>query len=244
MAGTSGRLTSPRLKVLVPGTAVAALLTACGAGNVSPRASTPTSGVPSISTTAAAMAVAYQLHMDFFSRETKTSPVIDPQVFVAATGVPAAVGPQMIQHAAGVQPARKDGSSAAQLLAADGSPLNVSLGQWEKAAGSVSFTCADGQERAVSTLSGLIPSASYSTFVVHLDVQGAGRFVPWGDPQGTTNNFTADAAGTATATNTVAGCLTSHDAALVVWHSDGRSHGATPGVLGVSWHNSLITPLP
>ncbi len=58
MAETSSRLTGPRLRVLVPGAAVAALLTACGTGNVSPRASTPTSTVPSVSPTATPMAYA------------------------------------------------------------------------------------------------------------------------------------------------------------------------------------------
>jgi len=102
----------------------------------------------------------------------------------------------------------------------------------------------NGSEQAISHLTGLIPGGAYSTFVVHLDVQGAGRFTPWGDAQGTTNNFTADTTGTASPTNTVPGCLTSRAAVVIIWHSDGHPHGPTPGELGVSWHNSLITPLP
>jgi len=78
----------------------------------------------------------------------------------------------------------------------------------EKAAGTVAASCTNGSEQAISHLTGLIPGGSYSTFVVHLDVQGAGRFTPWGDAQGTTNNFTADTTGTASPTNTVPGCLT------------------------------------
>ncbi|WAH98160.1 hypothetical protein [Arthrobacter sp. MMS18-M83] len=129
-------------------------------------------------------------------------------------------------------------------MAADGSALNITLGQWEKAAGTVSFSCTAGGENAVSHLTGLVPNGSYSTFVVHLDVQGPGRFTPWGDSQGTTNNFTADANGAATATNTVSGCLGNREAAVIIWHSDGKPHGPTPGTLGLTWHNSLITPLP
>jgi len=30
---------------------------------------------------------------------------------------------------------------------------------------------------------------------------------------------------------------------VIIWHSDGHTHGATPGQLGVTWHNSLITPV-
>jgi len=86
--------------------------------------------------------------------------------------------------------------------------------------------------------------ASYSVFVVHPDVQGSGRFTPWGDAEGTTNNFTADSSGTASVTNSVPGCLTNRAAAVVIWHSDGVSHRPKPGTLGVTWHNSLITALP
>ncbi|MDQ2828874.1 MAG: hypothetical protein M3Y74_07480 [Chloroflexota bacterium] len=46
----------------------------------------------------------YQLHITFFSREAHQPRVIDPQMFVAAPGVPAGVGPQMIRHGAGVLP--------------------------------------------------------------------------------------------------------------------------------------------
>lgn len=102
----------------------------------------------------------------------------------------------------------------------------------------------NGSERATSTLAGLIPSATYSTFVVHLKVQGAGRFTPWGNAAGTTDNFTASSSGTASPANTVTGCLGADSAAVIIWHSDGQTHGSTPGTLGVTWHNSLITALP
>lgn len=80
--------------------------------------------------------------------------------------------------------------------------------------------------------------------MVHLDVSGAGRFTPWGDGAGTTNNFTGDSTGAATPINSLAGCPGKKTAALIVWHSDGHSHGASPGQIGVTWHDSLITPLP
>jgi hypothetical protein len=150
----------------------------------------------------------------------------------------------MIQHAAGVTPASKTDPPATPLLGADGAPLGITLGQWENAAGSLSLTCAGGRETAVSRLSGLIPNAVYSVFVVHLAVQGAGRFTPFGDAAGTTNNFTTPAAGTATPTDTVDGCLTNQEAVVVIWHSDHQSHGASGGNLGVDWHNSLITKVP
>lgn len=126
---------------------------------------------------------------------------------------------------------------------ADGAALTITRGVWESAAGSVNFSCVDGGERATSRLTGLIPGATYSTFVVHLDIQGPGRFTPWGDAAGTTNNFTADPSGAAAPVNTVPGCTTSNEAIVILWHSDGQTHGTTPGKLGVTWHNSLITPV-
>jgi len=119
--------------------------------------------------------------MDFFSRESKLATVIDPQVFQASQGAPAATGPQGIAHTAGLAPAAGDGPAETPLRGAHGSALKITLGSWKKAAGTVSFSCVDNQERATSRLTGLLSGASYSVFVVHLDVQGAGRFTPWGD---------------------------------------------------------------
>lgn len=223
---------------------VAVVLAGCGS---SPASSAQVSGSTAATSSMGASApvpATYQLHMDFFSHESKLGTVIDPQVFVATPGSPAGTGPQAISHVAGVAPAAKNAPATTPLLAADGSPLKITLGEWEKAAGTAVFTCSGGQERAVSHLSGLVPGGSYSLFVVHLDVTGPGRFTPWGDRQGTTNNFTADPSGSASPTDTVQGCLSNRAAAVVIWHSDGTPHGATPGMLGVSWHNSLITPLP
>jgi hypothetical protein len=229
-------------------------LTACGAG-----ATTPTHGDLTSSPAAAGAATSaatapgapagsaptdYQLHMDFFSQESKQPAVLDPQVFIASPGTAAGTGPQMIPHAANVVPTPKAGPADTPLLGADGSALNTTRGAWEKAAGTVAFACANGNKQATSTLTGLIPGATYSTFVVHLDVQGPGRFTPWGDAAGTTNNFTADTTGAAAPTNTVPGCTTTHEAIVIIWHSDGKTHGATPGQIGVTWHNSLITSVP
>lgn len=228
-----------RGRVSLAGIVTMAALAGCGAASTPPvSSSAPSTTTPSPAQTP------YQLHMDFFSRESKLGTVIDPQVFQSSPGAPVGSGPQGISHAAGTVPASKAGDPGTALLAADGSALNITLGQWEKAAGTVSFSCTDGREEAASHLTGLIPNGSYSTFVVHLDVQGPGRFTPWGDSQGTTNNFTANANGSATATNTVSGCLGNREAAVIIWHSDGKPHGPTPGTLGLTWHNSLITPLP
>lgn len=236
-----------RLATLASGAAAIVTLAACGSTGSASTAEAPGSAGASTRPSSSGLGgspIPYQLHMDFFSHESHLSTVIDPQVFTAAPGSPAGTGPQMVQHAPGIAPAQKASAAATPLLAADSSPLHITLGDWEKAAGTASFSCQGGQERVTSQLTGLVPNGSYSVFVVHLDVKGPGRFTPWGNAQGTTNNFTAGPTGSASLTSTVQGCLNNRAAALVVWHSDGKPHGATPGTLGVTWHNSLITPLP
>lgn len=230
--------------------ALAASLSLAACGSASSPSSPATSGAlvaarsPSSAVQSApASTRSYQLHMDFFSHESKLAAVIDPQMFIAAPAAPAAIGPQMISHVAGVSPAPKDSPADSPLLGATGSSLGVTVGRWEQAAGTVAVSCTVGQEQAASRLTGLIPGGLYSTFVVHLNVQGPSRFTPWGNTRGSDNNFTASTTGTATPTDTVPGCLSSQDAVVIIWHSDGRLHGSSPGTLGVSWHNSLITPL-
>lgn len=220
---------------LMAGAVVISLAACSGVGDTHPAATASHS---------AAQTATYQLHMTFFSGESKITPVIDPQVFVASSGAPAAVGPQGIAHVAGYSPAPKAADGSLALYGANGAPLGITLATWEKASGTVRFSCTAGQEKAVSTLTGLIPNAKYSVFVVHLKVTGAKRFTPWGNATGTNNTFTANANGSASPSDTVRGCLGTDTAAVVVWHSDGQSHGKSPGTLGVTWHNSLITPLP
>ncbi len=227
-----------RVNLLGVGAAITLALGACTSTAPSSPAGTPSAtsspstSSPSTSSSSPGAPTGYQLHMDFFSRESKLATVIDPQVFQASQGAPAATGPQGIAHTAGLAPAAGDGPAETPLRGAHGSALKITLGSWKKAAGTVSFSCVDNQERATSRLTGLLSGASYSVFVVHLDVQGAGRFTPWGDAEGTTNNFTADSSGTASVTNSVPCCLTNRAAAVVIWHSDGMAHGPKPGTLG------------
>jgi hypothetical protein len=186
----------------------------------------------------------YQTLIVAYAKESGNIPPIDPMMFIPAPGAPAALGPLSITHVAGVQPAKQDGAPTTPLLGADGMSLGVTLGQWEKAQGTVALSCVDSKRQATSTLNGLIPSATYSAFVVHGDLEGPGRFTPWGDPAGSTNNFTASATGTATATNSLDDCASNADDIIIIWHSDGVDHGSSPGEIGVNWHTSLIAPVP
>jgi len=175
-----------------------------------------------------------------YGEESGTRPPIDPMTFIAAPGAAAGMGPLSVRHAAGVAPVERTAPPDTPLLGADGTSLGITLDQWEQAKGTVSFDCVGSKRRATSTLTGLIPSATYSAFVVHTDLDGPGRFTPWGDAAGTTNNFTASATGTATRTDDLDGCDSNADDIVIVWHSDGVDHGSSPGRIGVDWHTSLI----
>jgi hypothetical protein len=115
----------------------------------------------------------YQRLMVFYAAESNVS--IDPMVFLPKRGAPAGVGPLMVRHVAGIAPAKQGASPTSPLLGADGNQLGIRLGQWEKAAGTVAFSCVGSQERATSTLTGLIPSATYIP-----DVAEAERMRPGG----------------------------------------------------------------
>ena len=191
-----------------------------------------------------AVHAAYQLHMEFFSHESGLGTVIDPQMFIASPGAPAQIGPQMIPHVAGLMPVAHDAPSSTPLLDANGRPLDVTLGAWEKATGTLTLTCSKNVEAAKSQLTGLLPRSLYSVFVVHLKVDGPGRFTPFGNPAGTDDSFTSTRSGKAITTDHVNGCLDHQEAVVVIWHSDGKTHGAAPGILGLTWHNSVITQVP
>jgi hypothetical protein len=237
MTPTSSRHTaSARRRLAATGVVCAAsaslLLTACGSGSrTSPAASSAPSGT----------GTNYQLLMVAFALESSPGPVIDPMTFSAAPGTPAAIGPLSVKHVAGITPARQADAPTTPLLGADGKPLGITLGQWTKAKGTVAFHCVNSKEQATSTLEGLIPSATYSAFAVHTALDGPRRFTPWGDAAGTTNNLRASTTGTATSTETTEGCSSADDI-IIIWHSDGTTHGKSPGNIGVNWHTSLIAP--
>lgn len=204
----------------------------------SPTASAATNPAPSSDSS---KTTRYDLLRNFYANEAGLD--LDPMVFVAAPGSPAALGPLNVRHVAGVTPAKGTTASAARLLGADGAALGVTFGQWQKAQGTAVFRCVAAKEVVTSTVRGLIPSATYSVIAVHTSLDGPGRFTPWGDALGTTNNFKASVAGTASFTSSVSGCHAADNIAIV-WHSDGATHGRSAGKIGVDWHTSLISTVP
>lgn len=189
---------------------------------------------------AAPVRLTFELHMEFFSKETQQPTVIDPQVFVMSSGTAAGSGPQNIQHAAGVAPAQAIDPDSTPLLDAQGTPLDMTFGVWKAATGQASITCQGSTELLSAQFSKLLPNASYSLFDVHLRVQGAGRFTPLA------SGNSLQAAGDGSSELTVTGitpCLGSDDAVVLVWNSDGHPHGNSIGSPGMNAHNQLIAPV-
>lgn len=181
----------------------------------------------------------FETHAAFFSNETHQNPPLDPQVFVAAKGAPAAVGPQGIKRSAGLRNALIADAPALPVMSASGQPLEMSLGAWLGAKGQVILTQQpDGREKVTVILSGLKPHGHFSLFENHFDQKPVG-FTPL-DGNGTDNNFVADAEGKAVVSTISPSTITHDNAVLVVYHSDSKTHGKVRGEIGVNAHHQLI----
>ncbi|HET8629434.1 MAG TPA: hypothetical protein VFL91_18600 [Thermomicrobiales bacterium] len=188
---------------------------------------------------APAYAYTFETHAAFFSAETKQPAVVDPQVFVAAAAVPAATGPQNIVHAAGYRPARPGSDPAtAPLFSARGRPLNLTLGAWLGAAGRGTTTCAGDTATVRARFTGLIPGGLYQLTRLQFTVRGPQR-TPLGQPDGAGSTFTAAPDGIGTFTGRLPFCPDATEGVVLAYHSDGTTHGAALGDIGVNLHNQL-----
>jgi hypothetical protein len=187
--------------------------------------------------------VTFVTHAAFFSKETKQPKPLDPQVFVHDAAAPGAVGPQGIEHIAGVRPAFIDSDKkSTPVLTAKGEALGFTLGQWLGAKGSATIApAADGKAKITASFSGLHPNGHYSLFENHFDQKPIG-FTPL-DGMGERNNFVADKSGGAKITVTAPSTPTKVNAILLVYHSDGTDHGKERGAIGVNAHHQLIAPI-
>jgi hypothetical protein len=178
-------------------------------------------------------------HAEFFSAETKQKKALDPQVFVMEPSAPAAAGPQGIKHAAGVRTAWISDAANTSIFNAEIRPLDMSLGQWLGATGHVILSSMpDGKERVTVAFSGLKPGGHYSLFENHFDQQPIG-FTPL-DGSGSDNSFVADKSGRGVSTVIAPSALSHDNAVLLVYHSDGKTHGKSRGDIGVNAHHQLI----
>lgn len=185
----------------------------------------------------------FETHAAFFSREMSQNPPLDPQVFVRDASAPAAVGPQGISHVAGFRNALIGDPPATAIFTATGAALSgFTLGSWLGARGTVTIVRTGIGATVTVDMTGLRPTGVYSLFENHFDQTPVG-FTPL-DGTGTTNTFVADALGHAKVTVMVPHVPTHDNAVLLVYHSDGLSHGMERGPIGVTAHHQLIVRIP
>lgn len=185
----------------------------------------------------------FQTHAAFFSAETNQMNPLDPQVFAADPVVPAGTGPQRIVHVAGFRPVLLSDPPSTALDNANGKPLPIDLGVWLSASGSASIAgLSNGRQKVALRFAHLVPNGVYSVFENHFSPNGV-SFTPL-DGSGTTNTFTAGSDGNATANITAPEPFTHANAILLVYHSDGQSHGLERGAIGIVAHHHLIMRFP
>jgi hypothetical protein len=185
----------------------------------------------------------FELHATFFSHETHQPKPLDPQVFVADAAVQAGAGPQKIRHTTGFRPAFLADPHGLAAHNADGKALEFTLGAWLAAEGQVQLMPQpEGGTHIACTFSKLRPHGVYSLFENHFDQKPIG-FTPL-DGTGKTNSFTADAQGNARVAVVAPKPLTHANAVLLVYHSDGETHGTERGSIGVTAHHQLIARIP
>lgn len=178
-------------------------------------------------------------HAAFFSSETKQPKPLDRQAFVQDPAAAEAVGPQGIKHAVGFRPVLiEQDTKTSKVFNAAGKPLGFDLGQWLGATGSVEVSDASGAPVLTATFAGLEPKGQYSLFENHFEQKPIG-FTPM-DGDGVTNSFVAAEDGSAKVTMKLTHVPTHANAILLVYHSDGKTHGAERGQIGVDAHHQLI----
>ncbi len=182
-------------------------------------------------------------HASFFSQETKQRDALDPQVFVRDPAAQPGVGPQGIEHAKGFRPLSLSDPPETQVSSAGGKALGFTVGKWLGATGHVTIS-PDGKGGAeiVATFEGLKPGGTYSLFENHFDTKPIG-FTPL-DGKGERNSFEARPDGSASAKVRSPEVPTGANAILLVYHSDGKVHGASRGDIGVTAHHQLIAKVP
>jgi len=205
------------------------------AGASAPAPSAPTASSSRVSLT-------FIRHAAFFSQEARRATVIDPQIFVREDSAPEGTGPQNIEHAAGLRPARLDDLPEVVAYNAEGTSLGFDLDKWFAATGTVDIAPQGAGDRVSATFKNLIAFGVYSLFRITFAPDGA-TFVPL-DGDGKNDGFTAGFDGSAGVVVTTPEHLQSGNAIVLIYHSDATEHGEARGLLGVTAHHQLIVRLP
>lgn len=136
---------------------------------------------------------------------------------------------------------------------AKGKPLGTTMGKWLAAQGSGSYRCSNGQATVQADFSGLVAGGVYTLWYVFSPSPPAQPFVsldlPLGSRDGAQSLVRVGADGKATYRASFKPCLQlgGEQAATLLalaYHSDGKSHGGSPGPFGSATHIQLLAMLP
>jgi hypothetical protein len=167
------------------------------------------------------------------------------QVFVRDSAAPAQLAEAAGgAHDAGLRPPAETDGPSAQLYNAHGEMLKVSIADWQAATGKVDTTpTPDGGLRVHASFSKLIATGRYSLFIRQLAGRSGIVLTPV-DITGAGNSFFADKDGNADIVVQSPNPIPPSAQLVLIYHSDGSEHQSSPGNLGVTAHEQLITRVP
>ncbi len=135
-----------------------------------------------------------------------------------------------------------------------GKALGFTLGDWLAATGTARYRCDGDDGKVEATFDKLVPNAVYSMWYVMAPRPPLEPFkvlpMPLGARDGTQSSFGANAKGHAEYTVTFSPCLQLsgrqvNTSLVIVWHSDGKTYGASPGPMSTMAHLQIFTePFP
>jgi hypothetical protein len=196
-------------------------------------------GAATLARAASPLKMDFVTHAVFFSGEMKLPKTLDPHVFVRDPAATEGVGPQGINHVAGVRaPFIDQDAPTSVLFTAENKPLGFDLRTWLGAKGVVTISEQAGKIQLEASFTGLKPGGTYSLFENHFDQKPVG-FTPT-DGTGQSNSFVAQPDGSAKVGLVLPHVPTHANAVLLVYHSDNQAHGLERGHIGVDAHHQLI----
>lgn len=182
----------------------------------------------------------FMTHAHFETARVHADAEIDPEIFVADKSAPQGTGALGIMHDSGFRPARSSDNPSLPVYNAQGVGLSLNLGRWSGATGTADFTAQSRgtDSRVHCTFAGLVPFGIYSLFVGRVTHDGT-TVTPLSEA---TNKLTASVDGFLDVSTQSTDPLETGDTLLLVYHSDGESHGVHRGELGITAHEQLLLP--
>lgn len=165
------------------------------------------------------------------------------RIFIGDPGAKAGTGTNGAQHVAGIRPAGDDDAGTQPVYAANGIGLGISLEKWRGARGAVEIESSGMHDRLTFHFANLIAFGTYSLFYADLTNLSPQTPIEALDGTGTSNTFTVGETGMATLTLTTPRPMGKNGALVLVYHSDGKAHGLSPGTVSIDAHEQIIAPL-